>query len=225
MELRNILLNVPRPKTPMSRGLIAGAAGAVALLLSLVIALRPAPVQVDLAAVTHGPLRVTVDEEGKTRVRDVFIVSAPVSGKLRRSPLDPGDRVIKNETVIAVIEPAAPIFLDVRTRNEAEAQVTAAEAAVSLAAAEVQQAESEVAWATSELQRATALAKSSTVPERTLERARLELDKQQAGLARAKANLEVRRSELATAKAHLIGPERAAGTSSDASQCCVEIRA
>ena len=225
MELRRIQLNVPRPGSRISRGVIAAAAGVVALLIGLVIALRPAPVQVDLAAVTRGPLRVTVDEEGKTRVKDVFVVSAPVSGRLRRSPFDPGDRVVKDETVIAVIEPAAPIFLDVRTRKEAEAQVAAAEAAVILAAAEVRQAESELAWATSELQRAEALARSRTVPERTLERARLELDKQRASLARANANLEVRRSELATANAHLIGPERATGAPSVPSQCCVEVRA
>jgi HlyD family secretion protein len=225
MEVRRILLNVRRPGTPMSRGVIAAAAGALALLIGLLIALRPAPVQVDLAAVSRGPLRVTVDEEGKTRVKDVFVVSAPVSGKLRRSALDPGDRVVKDKTVIAVIEPAAPIFLDVRTRKEAEAQVAAAEAAVTLATAEVRQAESDVAWATSELQRAEALARSSTVPERTLERARLELDKQRASLARANANLEVRRSELATAKARLIGPERIAGVPSDPSECCVEVRA
>jgi HlyD family secretion protein len=209
----------------MSRGVMAAATGAVALLVGLVVALRPAPVQVDLAAVTGGPLRVTVDEEGKTRVKDVFIISAPVSGKLRRSPFDPGDRVTKDESIIAVIEAAPPIFLDVRTRKEAEAQVAAAEAAVSLATAEVRQAESEVAWATSELQRAEALARSRTVPERTFERAHLELDKQQANLARANANLEVRRSELATANAHLIGPERTTTvTPGGPSPCCVEVR-
>ena len=225
MGLLSILMNVPHTATSMSRSVIAAAAGALVLLFGLVIALRPAPVQVDLTTVTHGPLRVTVDEEGKARVKEVFVVSAPVSGKLRRSPFDPGDRVVKDETVIAVIEPAAPIFLDVRTRTEAEAQIAAAEAAVGLAAAEVRQAESELAWATSELQRAEALARSRTVPERTLERARLELDKQRASLARANANLEVRRSELATANAHLIGPERATGAPSVPSQCCVEVRA
>jgi HlyD family secretion protein len=218
-------MNVTRTTTSMSRGVIAATAGALALLFGLVIALRPAPVQVDVATVTHGPLRVTVDEEGKARVKDVFVVSAPVSGKLRRSPFDPGDRVVKDETVIAVIEPAAPIFLDVRTRKEAEAQVAAAEAAVSLAAAEVRQTESELAWVASELQRAEALARSRTIPERTLERARLELDKQRASLARANANLEVRRSELTTANAHLIGPERATGPPNAPSQCCVEVRA
>ena len=119
MGLLSILMNVPHTATSMSRSVIAAAAGALVLLFGLVIALRPAPVQVDLTTVTHGPLRVTVDEEGKARVKEVFVVSAPVSGKLRRSPFDPGDRVVKDETVIAVIEPAAPIFLDVRTRKKA----------------------------------------------------------------------------------------------------------
>ena len=62
MGLLSILMNVPHAATSMSRSVIAAAAGALVLLFGLVIALRPAPVQVDLTTVTHGPIRVTVDE-------------------------------------------------------------------------------------------------------------------------------------------------------------------
>lgn len=210
----------------ISRNTAIAAAAAAALLLALLFALRPAPIQVDVAAITRGPLRVTVDEEGKTRIKNIFAVSAPVTGMLRRSALDPGDDVVKDQTVVAVIEPAAPIFLDARTLKEAEAQLAAAQAAVTLAEAEVKQAETEANWASSELTRAEALSRSSTIAERTLERARLDLDRQRAGLARAKANLEVRKSDLATAQARLIGPERSQGQPSvDQKKCCVEVRA
>ena len=62
--------------------------------------------------VGRGPLVVTVDEEAETRVRDVFVLSAPVTGRLRRIEAEVGDRVIAGETLIAQIEPADPEFLD-----------------------------------------------------------------------------------------------------------------
>ena len=221
--LESYLRSLPQ-KVSRSTAIAAGV-GAV-LLLALLFTLRSAPVQVDVAVISQGPLRVTVDEEGKTRIKNVFAVSAPVTGMLRRSALDPGDEVINDQTVVAVIEPAAPVFLDARTLKEAEAQLAAAQAAVTLAEAEVKQAETEVNWASSELLRSEALARSSTIAERTLERARLDLERQKAGLARAKAGLEVRRSDLATAQARLIGPERPGlQPSGDQNKCCVEVRA
>jgi HlyD family secretion protein len=202
---------------------LAALAGSV-VLVGLLWALRPSPVQVDLAEISRGAMRVTVDEEGKTRVRRVFVVSAPVTGKLRRSLLDPGDAVVGGETVIAVMEPSAPAFLDVRSRQEAEAQVAAARAAVALAEAEVRLSDAELSWAWSELQRTQSLAQTSVVSARSHERARLEHDKQMAAVARAKSNLDVRTAELATASAHLIGPETMSAARADASGCCVEVR-
>src|SRR5690606_1660598 len=101
------------------------AALAAAAVAALYIVLRPKPVSVDIGLVTRGPMRVAVEEEGKTRVRNVYTVSAPVAGKLLRISLDAGDEVLKDETVVAVIQPAAPPFLDQRTRQEAEAQIAA----------------------------------------------------------------------------------------------------
>lgn len=207
-----------------ARRRLAIAAAALLILIPLVWALRPGPVQVDIAPVTRGEMRVTVDEEGKTRVRQVFVVSAPITGKLRRSSLDPGDDVVANETIVAVIEPSAPPFLDVRTRQEAEAQVGAATAAVTVAQAEVRQAETELGWAQSELARSRALAQTNVVSAKAFERARLDVDKQAALLARARASLELRNAELATAKAHLIGPEAARAAAPEGPGCCVEVR-
>ena len=96
--------------------------------------LRPLPVPVDLALVETGPIRVTVDEEGRTRVREVYTVAAPTYGRLQRIRAEVGDPVEANTTVLARIEPAEPAFLDVRSMREAEAAVSAARAALSAAA-------------------------------------------------------------------------------------------
>jgi HlyD family secretion protein len=85
------------------------AAGAVAvLILAAVLLLRPAPVRVELAVIGRGPLEVTLDEEGETRVRDRFVVSAPVAGRVRRIELEAGDAVRAGRTVLATFQPTAP---------------------------------------------------------------------------------------------------------------------
>jgi HlyD family secretion protein len=208
----------------LSRRNLAVVAGGIALFAGLLWALIPAAVQVDIATIDKGPMRVTVDEEGKTRIKKLYVVSAPVTGKLRRSLLDPGDAVVAGETVIATMEPTVPSFLDVRSRQEAEAQVTAARAAVALAEAELRQSEAELDWAKGELERQKSLAQSNVTSARNYERARLDHEKQVAAVARAKASLQVRTAELATASAHLIGPESAASAVPAASNCCVEVR-
>jgi len=86
----------------------------------IAVALWPRAVVVDLAAVSRGPLVVTIDEEGRTRVRERFVVTAPVTGRILRIELEPGDRVTRGE-VIARVQPESPPLLDARTRAEAQA--------------------------------------------------------------------------------------------------------
>src|SRR3954471_12187750 len=100
----------------------------------------PRPIPVDLATVTTAPMTVTVDEEAKTRVRHVYTVSAPVAGKVLRTPYHVGDPVVADETVVATMEPARPSFHDVRTHEELQNVVAAADAAVRFAEAEVRRA-------------------------------------------------------------------------------------
>jgi HlyD family secretion protein len=88
----------------------------------------PAAVEVDVAEVTRGLLRVTVDHEGKTRIKEKYVVSAPLSGRLARIDIHPGDRVLAAKTILTTIEPTDPALLDVRARVEAEARVRAMEA-------------------------------------------------------------------------------------------------
>jgi HlyD family secretion protein len=88
----------------------------------------PRPIEVDVAHASRGPLRVTVDEDGKTRIKERYIVSAPLAGRLQRIALRAGDQVIAGKTMLAVIEPSDPALLDDRSRAEAEARVKASEA-------------------------------------------------------------------------------------------------
>lgn len=198
--------------------------GAMAAIVALAIMLRPVPVPVDAGVVSRGAMRVTVDEEGKTAVKEVYTVAAPLAGRLLRTPLHVGDAVEGNETVVAVIQPVAPAFQDERTRKELEALADGARSSVSLAEAEVRAAETELDWAKSELERSTALAKSSTVSKRSFERARLDVDKQGAELERARASLKLRRAELAKAEAQLIRPSSASISGSVPGECCVEVK-
>jgi HlyD family secretion protein len=204
------------------RGLIG--LGIVAVCAAFVWALWPKPIAVEVAQVGRGPLLVTVEDEGKTRIKDVYTVSAPITGKVVRLSLDAGDRVRKDATTVAIIEPMAPAFLDVRTQRELEAHVEAAKASVALAEAETNQAAAELEFALSELGRARALMRSKTISERTLERARIDVETRQASLARAKANLEVRKRELESAQARLIAPEEAWKGEVPAG-CCVTVKA
>jgi HlyD family secretion protein len=101
----------------------------------------PRPVEVDLAPVSRGPLRVTVDEEGKTRIRERYVVSAPLAGSLMRVQHKAGSPVTAGQTVLAILEPADPSLLNPRERAETEARVKAAEAALKQAGARVKAAE------------------------------------------------------------------------------------
>jgi HlyD family secretion protein len=200
------------------------ALAAVAIAGGFAWAMWPKPVAVDLVEVTRGPLLVTVDEEGKTRIKDVYSVSAPITGKVLRISLDPGDVVKQNATVVAVMEPTAPPFIDARTAKELEALVAAAKAAVALAEAEVRQAQAELDFAQSELARAQTLGRSNVVSERAIEKAQLDADTRRAALARAASNLEVRKQELESAQARQLGPEDA--TKGEVpTGCCVQVRA
>jgi HlyD family secretion protein len=109
---------------------------AVVLLVvgAIVYGFWPRPVEVDLGTVTRGPMRVTVDEEGKTRIRDVYVIDAPLGGSLHRVRLKAGSPVVEGETVLAVIEPGDPAFLSATELAQAQSRVRVAEAAQKAAA-------------------------------------------------------------------------------------------
>ena len=121
-------------------------AGAVVLAGLIVAGLWPRPVPVETVKVVTGNLRSTVNEEGKTRIKHRFLVSAPVTGTLRRIPFKAGAEMKAGETVVAVIDPLAPTMLDARSRALAEARRDSA-------AANVERARAAHKFAASELKR------------------------------------------------------------------------
>jgi len=196
---------------------------ALALAAGLLYAFRPQPVPVDFAVIERGPLVVAVAEEGETRVKEVFVLSAPVTGRALRIDAHVGDTVIANETVIAQIEPIDPSFLDPRTEAQARAAVRAAEAARALAAAELDQAQAELDFAQSELDRARRLIRSETISQRALDDAERIFKTRRAAVATAVAALRMREFELEQARAQLMSPVE---TQRQRGECeCVPIRA
>lgn len=209
-----------------SRRTVAVTLVLLALLALLAWALRPQPVDVDLAVVTRGTVEVSIREEGRTRLKDVYVVSAPVAGRVLRLDIEVGDRIDAGETVLATFQPSDPAILDVRTRSEVASEVRAAEAATELALAEREQAQAERRFADAELARLLPLAEQGTISEAELDRARLEADRARAALARANANVAVKQSQLEMARARLItvsGEDDA--SPADASRWIIPVRA
>ncbi len=180
--------------------------------LALYFTFRTRPVPVDLAHVERGSLRVTVSDDGETRVREVYVVSAPLPGRVLRFQGDVGDPVTAGETVLAHMLPTSPAFLDVRTRSQLGASVEAAEAARDLASAEIGRIEAETVFARTELRRSEELAAEGTISVAALDRARKEARAADATLQTGRAALEMREHELATARAALISPLLAASS-------------
>lgn len=193
------------------------------LAAGLGFAFWPRAVQVDLATVARGPLVTTVSETGRTRIHDVFVVSAPVLGRTKRIEIEEGTMVVAGVTVVAEIEPIDPAFLDIRTSAEARAAADAARAALSLAQSEEEQAKAEFDFATSDVARIRELAARGTVSVRSVELAERAFRTAQAALMTARAAVEMRQNQVRAAEARLLGPSEAKETL--ASCPCVPIRA
>lgn len=173
---------------------------------ALSLAFLPQPVTADLIRVSRQPMTVTVDEEGQTRVHDVFVLSAPVAGRVQRIEAHVGDAVEAGRTVLASIEPGDPTLLDPRSEAQGEAAVQAAESALALAEAEVAQAEAELTFAREEHVRGHKLIVDGTISQRELDNIERNYKTRQAALATARAGLQIRGFELAQAKAQMMSP-------------------
>ena len=163
--------------------------GALVLIALIVAGLWPKPMPVETVKVVTGSLRATVNEEGKTRIKQRFLVSAPVTGQLRRIPFKAGAEIIAGETVVAVIDPLSPGLLDARTRALAEARRDTA-------AANVERVRAAQKFAASELKRFEILFAEKMVSIQELEQgqwrettAAKELTAAEAALRQAEAEL------------------------------------
>lgn len=185
-----------------SKRSIALVALAVVVIGGLALAFRPRPVPVDVVEAIRGPLTVTVEEEGKTRVIDRYVVSAPVAGFVRRVELDVGDPVAKGDPLLT-LEPLRSDVLDPRRRAEAEAQVQAARAALLGAEQNATAALADSQYADTEFRRKERLRADGTVSEDDLDRARAQALTAAARLRSARFAVDVARHELEAAKTAL----------------------
>lgn len=195
---------------------------AAAILLLLLLGLRPQPQIVEVVNAARGPMAITVDEEGKTRVIDRFIVSVPVAGFVQRLDLDVGD-VIEQGQLLGELEPLRSDVLDPRRRAEAEAQVAAANASLSEAKEGVIAVRADAEFAASEYKKRQRLKAKSFVSEEELNQARTERQRTEAVLRSANFAVDVARYQLDAANTAL--QYSAAGDSNAVLQERVAIKA
>lgn len=175
---------------------------AVAMVAALAWGFWPKPLLVEIETVTAAPLRVTVEEEGQTRVKDRFVISAPVAGYLQRIRLDVGDPVAQDQ-VLAVMEPLRPEVLDPRSQARAKAQVAAAEAALHAAEEQADAARAETKFVRAELVRKRRLQADALVSEGDLDAAETRARQAAAEQRSAVFAVDVARFELEAARTAL----------------------
>jgi HlyD family secretion protein len=191
---------------------------AAAIVGAIAWGMRPAPVEADLATVTRGLIRETVDQDGKTRIRERYTVSAPLAGRLMRIGLDPGDKVEAGKTILAQIEPRDPELLDARAVLQAEANVKAAAAKLKQATPLLEEATAAQEYAESELKRIRDARQSSpgAVSQSQVDNALMEYRMRSAVVRSAQHAEEIAQFELAQAKAALLRSRPHAGEESAA---------
>ncbi|OYY92868.1 MAG: efflux transporter periplasmic adaptor subunit [Hydrogenophilales bacterium 28-61-23] len=163
----------------------------------------PRPVAVELAQVRKGDLAVTVDEEGKTRVRERYVIAAPVAGHARRIDLKVGNAVAAGQ-VVANIEPARAASLDPRSRAQAVARLEAVRAALRAAGESARATAAEARLAEQALARAESLGRAKFLSPAALDQARARLQVDQATRQAAEYAVQVARHDVEAARAALI---------------------
>jgi HlyD family secretion protein len=209
-----------------------GAAALAAIAGGLAWFAWPRSILVDLATVAKGPIEVTADDDGKTHVRHVYTVSAPVAGKVLRishpsgeqgPSLHVGNEVVANKTVIALMQPTLPSFIDVRSHDQLEAEVLAADAAIAQQEAEAQRIEAALVFYRAEFQRAQTLSRTQSISAQAVDKAKFDVATNEAALGSAKAQVDMRRAIRASLAARMIDPANTAPSSDPT--CCVRVLA
>ena len=183
----------------------------------------PDSVPVDTAVIAQGDVVVSIEDEGRSQVGEVYRVSSPIAGTVQRSPVEVGDSVEKDATVIASVLPSVPGFLDARSVQVNEAVVKAAKASLQLAKAKLERAQSMADYWTSQLSRLEKLKVGQTITQRALDEARMQAQTHMAAVRSAQAQVELRQEEVEQARVALLEPTAAyAGRKG---QCCLEVSA
>lgn len=195
------------------RRLVATGLAVLGVAALLAWAFAPRPIEVELAVARNGVFERTIDEDGKTRLRDRYIVSAPLTGQLERIRLREGDRVAAGE-ILATLTPTVAPMLDNRTVAELDARIDAAQAMVQRAAARIARAEVAVTQARVELEHSEELASQGFVAATKLTNDRLNLQAARKEQETAVLDQRVASHELAQARAALAAGEQSAGRGS-----------
>lgn len=190
-------------------GRVLGIVIASGLVLLAVRAFASTPVIVDMGVVTRGLLRITVEDDGRTRVRERYSISAPIHGRLLRISLRPGDAVRAARTTVAEFAPTAPDMLDARSKSQAESTLRRSEAALEGATARLRQAEIELAAAEQSLVRVRGLREQGLEAEKHREAAEHDAESAREGRRAAQYAVQVARYERDVAAASLRTPSTA----------------
>lgn len=185
---------------------LIGALIALTLAVALFVATRTAPLEVETGSVDRGPMITTVDDLAETRVRDLYMVSAPVTGELLRVPLKAGARVIAGETLLARIRPAEPGALDARMLAQVEANVRALESQAGAARAQLEAGLAERDLAERQLRRVAVLRQKGFVAQARLDEVRAARDRARAAAHAAAQGARAARRSVDAARAALIVP-------------------
>jgi HlyD family secretion protein len=181
----------------------------VALALLVGWALRPQAVAVESAEVTKGAFEQTVSDDGQTRVRDRYVIAAPLAGHVERIALEVGDPV-KQGQIVAELTPTVPAFLDARTQRELRERIGAAEAQLARARAELLKTQAQRDQARADRDRQARLSKEGFVSKNVLEQAELALRTAERAVEAARFAEEAARYDAAQARAAMTRVESGA---------------
>jgi HlyD family secretion protein len=185
---------------------LIGALVAAVLAVAIYIATRTPAIEVEAAKVSRGPITVTVNDLAETRVRDLYMVSAPITGELLRVPLKPGARVIAGETLLARIQPAAPGALDARSLAQIQANIRALEAQSSAARAQVTEAQAALGLAERQFDRVATLRERGFATQAAADEAHAARVRASASVRAATDAERAARESVGAARAGLITP-------------------
>lgn len=193
----------------MKRGLFTGprillALFVVVLAAGITFALRKPAVPVDVGRASRGAMMATIDDLGETRVRNLYVVSAPVTGQLLRVPLKPGTSVIPHVTILARIQPMEPAPLDARAYSQAQAEVRQLEDRLSADRSRVTELRAQLSFSDRDFARVDSLAGRGFVPQASLDRARAARDRDRAALNMAVRSADATAHSLESARAALL---------------------
>lgn len=186
---------------------------AAVVIAALYLAIRKPPYQVDLATVTQGPMTVTIDDEGETRVHDLFVVAAPINGRLTRIELEPGDPVIAGQTVVASMTPVDPDFLDPRSESRVRAQVQGLDAMLASSSMRIEQARAARDLAIQQQGRVEALFNKGFATRAALDNANASVSSSSAAYSEAVRATEAAKFDRDAARANLLTPNSPRGRS------------